>query len=220
MQYNFQQHATHCEYGSFTSNLNCIDCRRAEWLKRIGREEVGSRASSYWRVCEEHFDNQAVLLSPNRKVLVKNSLPKHRLPARQFKTRATQTFLAKDYPLLFKTDSGTQTTESLLAKRSRKRKGSKCGESTNFWRMCDRFLSKKLAKLVKREVRLAFASHCESPKIVIGATHGDSASNDLVPLRVACVNEQVDANAIISEEDDKITVKTELNNKSDDSEDD
>ncbi|KAL0870835.1 hypothetical protein ABMA27_004680 [Loxostege sticticalis] len=50
--------------------------RRLQWLQRIHRDDLENKSNfSSYRVCENHFNLEDVLQSPNRKLLKKNALP-------------------------------------------------------------------------------------------------------------------------------------------------
>lgn len=144
--------------------------RRLEWLELINREDLNGKLPAHHRVCEEHFDAEFILTSPNRKVLKQNSVPKL-LSNKKYKTRGSQatveTSEANTQCDLFQSDVKLQTPNYLSSDTPRKRmlkndlsvckkrvKSTSEPESSTFFRLCDKFLNKNLADIVKRQTKL------------------------------------------------------------------
>ncbi|GBP73926.1 Transposable element P transposase [Eumeta japonica] len=69
--------------------------RRTQWLQLIERDDLKDRLSNNYCVCEVHFKERDVLVSPNRKLLKKNVLPSLHLPGIRKNEKATQVEILK-----------------------------------------------------------------------------------------------------------------------------
>ncbi|CAG9791258.1 unnamed protein product [Diatraea saccharalis] len=152
--------------------------KRLRWLQLIGREELASVTSHRNRVCEIHFNVRDVQENRQRKLLKKSALPCLFLPAPFKVDKEIQTYLSISStatqtdvipPAETSLYNFTHTAELLNADTTRKRKlkvdlpdckkWTKLKEVTIeqediFYKMCDRFLSKDLAEIIKAQTRL------------------------------------------------------------------
>lgn len=127
-------------------------------------------------VCEEHFDPRCVQGTPERKLLRRNSVPSLKLPSKRSMMKETQTEIKETLNKFAQTDfytlklaSSTQTAnylasslptvlklkEELMACRKRlKSAESKNLTKDTFHKLCDKFLTKPLAEIVKAQTKL------------------------------------------------------------------
>lgn len=152
--------------------------RRAIWLHLISREELQDKQAHSYVVCEEHFDPGSIQGTPERKRLRRFSVPSLKLPPKRSLVKQTQTdiketlnkFAQTDFYVL-KIEKGTQTanflTTSLPSVKKLKeelitcKKQMKSAASSNltkdtFHKLCDKFLTKPLAEIVKAQTKLKF----------------------------------------------------------------
>lgn len=148
-------------------------------MELIQREDLKGKPSTHCCVCEDHFDDVSILRSPNRKVLKQKSIPKLLLPNKQYKNEGCQatveTIDSEAQYDLVKTNIILQAdTLSISSLRRRKIKNDSqdCKEKLNttaesefniFIKLCDQFLNKCLAHIVKEQTKLKF--NCLGSKI-------------------------------------------------------
>ncbi|KAH9645499.1 hypothetical protein HF086_007015 [Spodoptera exigua] len=150
--------------------------RRAIWLQRISREELLNKPAHSYVVCEEHFDPKSIERKPDRKRLRKGAVPSLKLPEIRTVTSETQTEIREVVSKYTQTDfyvlklaTGAQTPnylqKSLPSVTKLKLELSKCKKqmkslSSNhlnkdtFHKLCDKFLTKPLAEIVKAQTKL------------------------------------------------------------------
>lgn len=148
--------------------------RRSKWLRLISREDLVDKPPQNYTVCEEHFDTLDILPGTYRKKLKKNSLPCLFLPGLQKKDVHTLTEAPMLVEKCIQTEeamtvlsSSTQTLGSLSLQKTKlqpnrlkcpkKKKieviDNKTGKYQRyiFHKLCDKFLTKDLAQLVKTQ---------------------------------------------------------------------
>ncbi|KAJ8711238.1 hypothetical protein PYW07_008480 [Mythimna separata] len=159
-------------------SLPSEDDRRAIWLHLISREELQDKHAHSYVVCEEHFDPASIQGTPGRKRLRRFSVPSLKLPPRRSEDKQTQTeikenlnkFAQTDFFVL-KIEKGAQTAnfltttlpavqkvkeELMVCKKQLKLVTSSCLTKNTFHVLCDKFLTKPLAEIVKAQTKLKF----------------------------------------------------------------
>nr|XP_049698995.1 uncharacterized protein LOC126055152 isoform X1 [Helicoverpa armigera] len=152
--------------------------RRATWLQLICREELQDRNPNSYTVCETHFDPRAVIHGKLLKRLRAFSIPTRNLPNKDVLQKETQTevrttenkFAQTDFYVL-KLESAAQTPNylqnSLPCVKKLKEELTTCKKQTKsanasnlskdtFHKLCDKFLTKPLAEIVKAQTKLKF----------------------------------------------------------------
>ncbi|RVE41190.1 hypothetical protein evm_014157 [Chilo suppressalis] len=179
-----------CDYTFFTFP-NDIE-KRTLWLSIINREDVTNKWSTCLRVCEAHFESDSLIKSPNRTLLKKGSVPKLLLPAKKYQNKQSQAQVktTESYTQYDKVlrDYSSQTpaylSANIFGKRKIKTEDIECSKKpktmaapeTNiktFHKLCDKFLSGRLSKVVKEQAKLK----CQSP--------GNRYSTD---FKIFCLN--------------------------------
>ncbi|CAK1587967.1 unnamed protein product [Parnassius mnemosyne] len=156
--------------------------RRSQWLRLIAREDLMSKPPQNYTVCEEHFNAMDILTGTHRKKLKTNSLPSLQLPVLQKKDVETLTEAPKlvdictqtEENIILSASDSSQTSRSLSLNTPRKRKlksdllecrkkklyeiYNKTGkyQRDKFYELCDKFLTKELAMLVKAQTHSKF----------------------------------------------------------------
>lgn len=146
----------------------------------INREDLLNKPHRGYSVCEDHFAEHDVLPGSRRKILKKRTLPTLKLPNSQKKDEETQTIVVtttsksvqSEYTLTVLIDRATQTPAHLSANTPRKRKLQSDLSATKkklkndvdsqthndeidmLHRLCDKLLTKELAKSVKEQTDL------------------------------------------------------------------
>lgn len=151
--------------------------RCVQWLRLITREDLIDKVNNNCRVCEIHFNTHDILCTPTRKRLKKNSLPSQHLPKQlsnfQVQVQPTTADSANQAETSNPRNQNTQTSAVLSSDTPRKRKlkfdlssctkRNKILEKENssehwFYNLCDLYLSKDLADLVKAQTYLKHGS--------------------------------------------------------------
>ncbi|KAI5631241.1 THAP domain-containing protein [Phthorimaea operculella] len=135
--------------------------RRDIWIQLIDRAD--SKYSPRWTVCEAHFEPDQIRVEPNRKVLRKGAVPKLLLPIHIRQDKDTQTINDTTDSCVqtdnYQRDHSTQTTgqrgqSALLNAPAPPKKPEQETEIDVFQKLCDKFLTKNLSKVVKEQARL------------------------------------------------------------------
>uniref|UniRef100_A0A2A4K503 THAP-type domain-containing protein n=1 Tax=Heliothis virescens TaxID=7102 RepID=A0A2A4K503_HELVI len=152
--------------------------RRALWLHLISREELQDRNPNSFAVCEVHFDPRAIIGGNSRKVLRTLTVPTRNLPTKDSLQKETQTeirttvnkFAQTDFYVL-KLESSAQTpnylqnslpcVKKLKDELTACKKQTKSANASNltkdtFHKLCDKYLTKPLAEIVKAQTKLKF----------------------------------------------------------------
>lgn len=142
----------------------------------ISREELQEKPAHSYVVCEEHFDPRTIQGTPERKRLRNGSVPTLKLPDKQTLTSETQTELRQTINKYTQTDfyvlklaTGSQTANYLqmslpcvtklkeelsICKKQMKSMTSNHLNKATFHKLCDKFLTKPLAEIVKAQTKL------------------------------------------------------------------
>ncbi|CAG4992503.1 unnamed protein product [Colias eurytheme] len=150
--------------------------RCSQWLRLIDRNDLIGKIKDHYRVCEVHFSKEVIKMNTQRKLLAKGAVPSLFLPVR---TRDNQ--IQTDLPISRLTicqienidipanpSSDTEPTDNprkrklrtILSNASKRMKIQETEESSTesheqmFEKLCDCFLTKDLAEVVKDQIKL------------------------------------------------------------------
>ncbi|CAH0595270.1 unnamed protein product [Chrysodeixis includens] len=153
--------------------------RRALWLRLIRREELQDRVDHVYYICAEHFEPSRIAGTLLRRRLKKRAVPILKLPVRRPQVQETQTEGNETSNTLVQTDHNVQADRAIQTaaylintlprvthlqqdlKNCRKRARTAARQiytENNFHKLCDRYLTKPLAAIVKAHTKLKFAS--------------------------------------------------------------